>query len=60
MTADHQAFLALTHLRCGDTYAQPAGGLGIGTATAYRYTSEALDAMLRLVSAGLSQTWAER
>lgn len=37
-----QALLALTHLRCGDTYAQLAAGFGVGIATVYRYKSEAI------------------
>ncbi len=35
--------LALAHLRCGDTCAQLAAGLGIGIATACRYRREASD-----------------
>ena len=36
LLAGRQALLALAHLRCGDTYAQLAAGLGIGIATVYR------------------------
>ncbi|MFC8290642.1 transposase family protein [Streptomyces sp. NPDC057242] len=44
LPASRQALLALAHLRCGDTYAQPAAGFGIEIATAYRYIREAVDA----------------
>lgn len=43
-----QALLVLAHLRKGDTYAQLAAGFGIGTATAYRYVREAIDALAAL------------
>ncbi|CAM5259398.1 hypothetical protein SALBM135S_02534 [Streptomyces alboniger] len=42
LPAGQQAFLALAHLRCGDTYAQLAVGFGVGVATAYRYIHEAV------------------
>lgn len=42
LTAGWQALLVLAHLRCGDTYAQPAAGFGIGIATVFRYIREAI------------------
>jgi hypothetical protein len=44
LPAARQALLALAHLRCGDTYAQLAAGLGIGIATVYRSIREAVEA----------------
>lgn len=38
-----QALLTLAHLRNGHPYAQLAAGFGVGTATAYRYVTEAVD-----------------
>jgi hypothetical protein len=35
-----QALLVLAYLRKGETFADLAGGFGIGTATAWRYVSE--------------------
>jgi len=35
-----QALLVLAYLRKGDTFAEPAAGFGIGTATAWRYVTE--------------------
>lgn len=43
-TANRQALLVLAHLRCGDTHARLAAGLGIGVATLYRRIREAADA----------------
>lgn len=43
LTAPRQALLVLAHLRCGNTYAQPAAGFGIGIATVFRYIREAVD-----------------
>ncbi|MFI8352196.1 IS5 family transposase [Streptomyces cyaneofuscatus] len=43
LSAGRQALLALAHLRVGHTYAQLAAGFGIGTTTAYRYVTEAVD-----------------
>lgn len=48
LSADHQALLALAHLRCGHTYAQLAAGFGVGTTTAYRYIAEAVDVLAAL------------
>lgn len=48
LTASRQALLALTRLRCGDTYAQLAAGFGIGIATAYRYVREAVEVLAAL------------
>jgi|SRR5580693_1020839 hypothetical protein len=36
-----QALLALAHLRKGETFAELAVGFGVGTATAWRYVTEA-------------------
>ncbi|WP_406464431.1 IS5 family transposase [Streptomyces sp. NBC_01622] len=43
LSAGRQALLALAHLRNGHPYAQLAAGFGIGTTTAYRYITEAVD-----------------
>lgn len=45
LSAARQALLALTHLRCGDTYAQLAAGFGIGIATVFRYIREAVEVL---------------
>jgi hypothetical protein len=37
-----QALLVLAHLRKGETFAELAAGFGVGTATAWRYVSEAV------------------
>lgn len=42
LSAGRQALLVLAHLRMGNTYPQLAAGFGIGTATAYRYVTEAV------------------
>lgn len=42
LNAGRQALLALARLRNGHPYAQLAAGFGIGTATAYRYVTEAV------------------
>ncbi|CAM5603940.1 IS5 family transposase [Streptomyces diastaticus subsp. diastaticus] len=46
--AGRQALLALAHLRVGHTYAQLAAGFGVGTTTAYRYVTEAVDLLADL------------
>jgi hypothetical protein len=43
-----QALLTLAHLRNGQPYAQPAAGFGIGTTTAYRYITEAVNLLAAL------------
>jgi hypothetical protein len=43
LSAGRQALLTLAHLRVGHTYAQLAAGFGVGTTTAYRYATEAID-----------------
>ncbi|MEU0234903.1 MULTISPECIES: transposase family protein [unclassified Streptomyces] len=48
LSPSRQALLALAHLRMGHTYAQLAAGSGIGTATAYRYVTEAVDLLADL------------
>ncbi|MGW3389503.1 IS5 family transposase [Streptomyces cinereoruber] len=48
LTAGRQALLALAHLRCGHTYGQLAAGFGIGTTTAYRYVTEAIELLAEL------------
>ena len=45
LPSGQQALLALTHLRCGDTYAQLAAGFGVGVATVYRYIYEAVSVL---------------
>ncbi|MQS06011.1 IS5 family transposase [Streptomyces alkaliphilus] len=54
LSAGRQALLVLAHLRNGHPYAQLAAGFGIGTATAYRYITEAVE-----VLAALAPTLAE-
>lgn len=54
LPAGRQALLVLAHLRCGDTYAQLAGGFGIGIVTVFRYIREAVD-----VQAALAPTLTE-
>ncbi|CAM5608341.1 IS5 family transposase OS=Streptomyces rutgersensis OX=53451 GN=F0345_23995 PE=3 SV=1 [Streptomyces diastaticus subsp. diastaticus] len=46
--AGRQVLLALAHLRVGHTYAQLAAGFGVGTTTAYRYVTEAVDLLADL------------
>ena len=48
LSAGRQALLALAHLRMGHTYAQLAAGFGVGTTTAYRYVTEAVDLLAAL------------
>ncbi|MFJ6908289.1 IS5 family transposase [Streptomyces griseoluteus] len=43
LNAGRQALLTLAHLRNGQPYAQLAAGFGIGTTTAYRYITEAVN-----------------
>ncbi len=43
-----QALLTLAHLRVGHTYAQLAAGFCVGTTTAYRYVTEAVDLLTAL------------
>lgn len=37
--------MVLAHLRCGHTFAQLAGGCGVGPATAHRYVTEAVNVL---------------
>ncbi|MFJ8274309.1 transposase family protein [Streptomyces sp. NPDC094154] len=48
LSADRQALLTLAHLRVGHTYAQLAAGFGVGTTTAYRYVTEAVELLAAL------------
>lgn len=48
LSAGRQALLVLAHLRNGHPYAQLAVGFGIGTTTAYRYITEAVDLLSSL------------
>ena len=43
LSVGRQALLTLAHLRMGHTYAQLAAGFGVGTTTAYRYVTEAVE-----------------
>jgi DDE superfamily endonuclease/Helix-turn-helix of DDE superfamily endonuclease len=43
LSAGRQALLVLGYLRKGETYADLAGGFGVGTSTVYRYVREAID-----------------
>ncbi|GAB3677598.1 transposase family protein [Saccharopolyspora tripterygii] len=45
LDAGQQALLVLAYLRKGETYADLAGGFGIGLATVFRYIREALDVL---------------
>lgn len=45
-----QALLVLAYLRKGETYADLAGGFGIGLATVFRYVREALDVLAAMAS----------
>ncbi|WP_069814599.1 IS5/IS1182 family transposase [Streptomyces sp. TP-A0874] len=48
LSAGRQALLALAHLRVGHIYGQLAAGFGVGTTTAYRYVTEAVDLLAAL------------
>ncbi|MBZ9644667.1 transposase family protein [Streptomyces sp. PSKA30] len=48
LSAGRQALLTLAHLRMGHTYAQLAAGFGVGTMTAYRYVTEAVELLADL------------
>ncbi|MCQ0022561.1 transposase family protein [Streptomyces somaliensis DSM 40738] len=48
LSPGRQALLALAHLRMGHTYAQLAAGFGVGTTTAYRYATEAVELLADL------------
>ncbi len=48
LSAGRQALLTLAHLRVGHTYAQLAAGFGVGTTTAYRYVTEAVQLLAAL------------
>ncbi|MFJ8511006.1 transposase family protein, partial [Streptomyces avermitilis] len=54
LSAGRQALFALAHLRNGRPYVQLAAGFGVGTSTAYRYVTEAVE-----VLAALAPTFAE-
>ena len=42
LSPGRQALLVLAYLRKGETFAELAAGSGIGTATAWRYTTETM------------------
>ncbi|MEU5098498.1 transposase family protein [Streptomyces sp. NPDC020996] len=48
LSAGRQALLTLAHPRVGHTYAQSAAGFGVGTTTAYRYVTEAVELLASL------------
>lgn len=48
LSVGRQALLTLAHLRNGHPYAQLAAGFGIGTTTAYRYVTEAVEVLAAL------------
>ncbi len=48
LSAGRQALFTLAHLRVGHTYAQFAAGFGVGTTTAYRYVTEAVELLAAL------------
>ncbi|MBB5866626.1 hypothetical protein F4553_000005 [Allocatelliglobosispora scoriae] len=45
LTPAQHALLVLTHLRCGDTLTQLAISFDIGTTTAYRHVTEAINVL---------------
>ncbi|MCN9244539.1 transposase family protein [Streptomyces sp. RY43-2] len=47
-SAGRQALLTLAHLRVGHRHAQLAAGFGVGTTTAYRYVTEAVELLAAL------------
>ncbi|WP_240139981.1 IS5 family transposase [Streptomyces sp. MUM 178J] len=51
LSPGRQAMLTLAHLRNGHPYAQLAAGFGIGTTTAYRYITEAVELLAALAPA---------
>ncbi len=53
LSPGQQALLTLAHLRNGRPYAQLGTGFGIGTTTAYRYVTEAVE-LLALLAPTLS------
>jgi hypothetical protein len=48
LSTGRQALLTLAHLRNGHPYAQLAAGFGVGTTTAYRYVTEAVELLAAL------------
>ncbi|CAM5379282.1 hypothetical protein SHIRM173S_04755 [Streptomyces hirsutus] len=48
LSSGRQALLTLAHLRNGHPYAQLAAGFGVGTTTAYRYITEAVELLAAL------------
>ncbi|MFE5512345.1 transposase family protein [Streptomyces sp. NPDC056529] len=48
LSVGRQALLTLAHLRVGHTCSQLAAGFGIGTTTAYRYVTEAVELLAAL------------
>ncbi|MFE1271410.1 transposase family protein [Streptomyces sp. NPDC058757] len=54
LSAGRQALLTRAHLRMGHTYAQLAAGFGIGTTTAYRYVTEAVE-LLAVLAPSLAE-----
>ncbi|MGA4979907.1 transposase family protein [Streptomyces cinereoruber] len=57
LSAGRQALLTLAHLRMGHTYAQLAAGFGIGTTTAYRYVTEAVELLAALAPSLADAVW---
>ncbi|MEU0401642.1 transposase family protein [Streptomyces sp. NPDC006197] len=53
LSVGRQALLTLAHPRMGHTYTQLAAGFGIGTTTAYRYVTEAVE-LLAALAPGLT------
>ncbi|GHB88405.1 hypothetical protein GCM10010306_099290 [Streptomyces umbrinus] len=50
LNAGRQALITLAHLRNGQPYAQLAAGFEIGTTTAYRYITEAVNLLAALAN----------
>jgi hypothetical protein len=60
LNAGRQALLTLAHLRNGQPYAQLAAGFGIGTTTAYRYITEAVNLLAALAPTLAEALWQHR
>jgi hypothetical protein len=57
-----RALMVLVYLRKGETFAEPAAGLGVSTSTAWRYVTESVDllAACSQLDAALRQAWRDR
>lgn len=57
LSSNRQALLALTHLRCGDTYSRLAVAFRIGVATVYRYIRETVELLAALAPDLADAVW---